>query len=62
MNVLEMRSSQLNIQNRLLYNYVCLIVGGMEVVGRSDGVLNGGYPKGSGANPLGGDPHGSGIG
>jgi hypothetical protein len=33
-------------------------VGGVEVVGRSDGVLNGGDPKGGDACPLGGDLHG----
>jgi hypothetical protein len=48
MNVLGMRSSQVNIQNQLLHNYVCLTVRGVEVVGRSDGVLNGGKPKSGG--------------
>jgi hypothetical protein len=32
-------------------------VGGVEVVGRSGGVLNGGDPKCGGACPPGGDPH-----
>jgi hypothetical protein len=35
-------------------------VGGVEVVGQSGGVLNGGDPKGGGACPPGGDPHGNG--
>jgi hypothetical protein len=56
-----MQSSQVNIWNWLLNNYVCLTVGGMEVVGRSGSVLNGGYPKGGGACPPGGDPHDVGI-
>jgi hypothetical protein len=57
-----MQSSLVNIQTRLLHNYVCLIVGGVEVVGRSGGVLNRGDPKGGGACPPGGDPHDGGIG
>jgi hypothetical protein len=32
-------------------------VGGVEVIGRSSVVLNGGDPKHGGAYPLGGDPH-----
>jgi hypothetical protein len=32
-------------------------MGGVEVVGRSGIVLNGGNPKGGGACPPGGDPH-----
>jgi hypothetical protein len=35
-------------------------MGGVEVVGRSGIVPNGGDPKGSGACPPGGDPHGGG--
>jgi hypothetical protein len=62
MFILGMRSSQVNIPNRLLHNYVCLTVGGVEVIGRSSGVLNGGDPKGGGAYPLDGDPHDSGVG
>jgi hypothetical protein len=58
MDVLGRRSSKVNIRNRLLHNYVCLTVGGVEVVGRRCVVLNGGDPKGGGACPLGGDPHG----
>jgi hypothetical protein len=38
MDVLELRSSQINIQNRLLHNYVCLTMGGVEVVGQSSQV------------------------
>jgi hypothetical protein len=57
MDVLGLRSSQINIQNRLLHNYVYLTVGGVKVVGRSGVVLNGGDPKGGAACPLGGDPH-----
>jgi hypothetical protein len=34
----------------------------MKVVGQNGGVLNRGNPKGSGAFPLGGDPHGVGDG
>jgi hypothetical protein len=37
-------------------------MGDVKVVGRSGGVLNGGNPKGGGACPLGGDPHGIGDG
>jgi hypothetical protein len=37
-------------------------VGGMKVVGQSSVDLNGGEPKGSGACPLGGYPHGGGGG
>jgi hypothetical protein len=37
-------------------------MGGMEVIGQSGDVLNGGDPKGDGAYPLGGDPHGIGVG
>jgi hypothetical protein len=33
-------------------------VGGVEVVGRGSGDLNRGEPKGGGACPPGGDPHG----
>jgi hypothetical protein len=44
--------SQVNIRNRLLHNYICLTVGGVEVVGRSGDVLNGGDPKGASAYPL----------
>jgi hypothetical protein len=62
MNVLGMRSSQLNIRNQLLHNYICLTVGGVEVIGQSGGVLNGCDPKGGGACPLGGDPHDDGVG
>jgi hypothetical protein len=58
MDMLGMQSSQVNIENQLLYNYVCLTVGGVEVVGRCSGVLNGGNPKGSAACPPCGDPHG----
>jgi hypothetical protein len=36
-------------------------MGGMEVVGQSGGVLNGGDPKGGGACPVGGDPHDVGV-
>jgi hypothetical protein len=32
-------------------------MGGVEVVGQSDIVLNGGDPKGGGACPIGGDHH-----
>jgi hypothetical protein len=32
-------------------------MGGMEVVGRNDGVLNRGDPKDGSAYPPGGDPH-----
>jgi hypothetical protein len=35
-------------------------VGGVEVVGQSGDVLNGGDPKGGGACPPGGDPHNGG--
>jgi hypothetical protein len=62
MDMLGMRSSQVNIRNRLLHNYICLTMGGMEVVGQSGGVLNGGDPKGGGACPVGGDPHDVGVG
>jgi hypothetical protein len=58
--VLGLRISKVNIQNQLLHNYICLTVGGMEVEGRSSGVLNRGDPKGGGAYPPGGDPHGGG--
>jgi hypothetical protein len=58
MDVLGMRSSQVNIQNQFLHNYVCLTVGGVEVVGQSGDVLNGGDPKGGEAGPPCGDPHG----
>jgi hypothetical protein len=37
-------------------------VGGVEVIGRSSGDLNGGEPKGGGACPPSGDPHGGGGG
>jgi hypothetical protein len=37
-------------------------VGGMEVIGQSGDVLNGGDPKGGGACPLGGDSHSDGGG
>jgi hypothetical protein len=37
-------------------------VGGVEVVGRSSDDLNGGEPKGGGAYPPCGDPHGGGGG
>jgi hypothetical protein len=37
-------------------------VGGVEVTDLSGSVLNGGDPKGGGACPLGGDPHGIGVG
>jgi hypothetical protein len=37
-------------------------MGGMEVVGRSSGDLNGGEEKGSGTCSPGGDPHGGGGG
>jgi hypothetical protein len=36
-------------------------MGGVEVIGRSGDVLNGGDPKGSDACPPGGDPHGIGV-
>jgi hypothetical protein len=58
MDVLGMWSSQVNIQNHLLHNYICITVGGVKVIGQSGSVLNGGDPKGNGACPLGGDPHG----
>jgi hypothetical protein len=61
MDVLGMRSSQVNIRNRLLYNYVCLTMGGVEVIGLSGGVLDGGDPKGDVTYPPGGDPHDVGI-
>jgi hypothetical protein len=35
-------------------------MGGVEVIGRSGVVLNGGNPKGGGDCPPGGDPHGGG--
>jgi hypothetical protein len=60
MDVLGLQSSKVNIRNQLLHNYVCLIVGGVEVVGRSGVGLNGGNPKGGGTCPPGGDPHGGG--
>jgi hypothetical protein len=62
MDVLGLWSSKVNIQNRLLHNYVCLTVGAMEVVSQSGIVLTGGDPKGGGAYPPGGDPHSSGSG
>jgi hypothetical protein len=37
-------------------------VGGVKVVGRGSGDLNGGKPKGGSACPPGGDPYGSGGG
>jgi hypothetical protein len=37
-------------------------MGGVEVVGRNSGNLNGGKPKGCGACPPGGDPHSGGGG
>jgi hypothetical protein len=37
-------------------------MGGVEVIGQSGGVLNGGNPKGGGAYPPGGDPHGVDVG
>jgi hypothetical protein len=37
-------------------------MGGVEVVGRSGVVLNGGDPKGGSACPLGGDTHSGGGG
>jgi hypothetical protein len=37
-------------------------MGGVEVVGRSNGYLNRGESKGRGACPPGGDPHGGGSG
>jgi hypothetical protein len=49
---------EVNIQNQILYNYVCLTVGGVEVVGQSGGVLNEGDPKDGDTCPPGGDPHG----
>jgi hypothetical protein len=60
MDVLGLRSSKVNIQNQLLHNYVCLTMGGVEVVGRSGIVLNEGDPKGGDTCPLGEDPHDSG--
>jgi hypothetical protein len=36
-------------------------MGGVEVIGGSGGVLNGGDSKGGGAYPPGGDPHGVGV-
>jgi hypothetical protein len=62
MDVLGMRSSQVNIRNCLLHNYIWLTVGGVEVVGQSGGVLNEDDPKGGGTYPLGGDPHSVSIG
>jgi hypothetical protein len=62
MDMLEMRSSKVNIRNRLLHNYICLTVGGMEVVGQSGSVLNGGDPKGGDACPPGEDPHSVSVG
>jgi hypothetical protein len=62
MDVLGLWSSKVNIRNQLLQNYVCLTVGGVEVIGRSGGVLNGGDPKGGGACPPGGDPYSDGDG
>jgi hypothetical protein len=41
------------------FTKACLTVGVVKVVGRS-GVLHGGDPKGSGARPPGGAPHGVG--
>jgi hypothetical protein len=37
-------------------------MGGVEVVGQSSGVLDEDSPKGSGVCPLGGEPHGVGVG
>jgi hypothetical protein len=62
MDVLGIQSSQVNIRIRLLHNYICLTVGGVEVIGRSDDVLNGGDPKGGGACPPVGDPHSVSVG
>jgi hypothetical protein len=38
------------------------IMGGVEIIGQSGDVLNGGDPKGGGACPPGGDPHDGGSG
>jgi hypothetical protein len=45
-----------------IFTYACLTIGGMEVIGRSSDVLNGGDPKGGGAYPPGGDTHSVGDG
>jgi hypothetical protein len=43
-----------------IFTLAYLTVGGVNVVGQSGGVLNGGDPKGGDACPPGGDPHGVG--
>jgi hypothetical protein len=62
MGVLRMQNGCIrNVKSSSKHMKQRLTVGGVEVVGQSGVVPNGGDPKGGSACPPGGDPHGGGA-